>query len=306
MAGMRLLSAPCSCSGRQDVPCPAVQNALARQAVQWNTRTAHSRTRRRDARCSRLRASAAAAAVFDDLEVSIDGDLAALQEEGGAVFDVRPTLPKAVVRTRQAQRTSGRACLLHRRLALCRATATMRKPQLLSQMVSLQLTAHCMVFAAPRRTVTCDTSPASAEPALVTYPAGRAGAVLVDRSRWGRIRVSGDDRLRFLHGQSTADFLSLAPGQGTDTVGPRLPPGPLTAARPRRAAQHPPGLGPCGSAGGAPDRHECSRGFRPKLASGMAQAQRRAQARLRAVAAAARAGAAASAARDGGRRRRSS
>jgi len=58
-------------------------------------------------------------------------------------------------------------------------------------------------------------------------PAGRAGAVLVDRSRWGRIRVSGDDRLKFLHGQSTADFLSLAPGQGTDTVGPPLPPGPL-------------------------------------------------------------------------------
>ena len=45
-----------------------------------------------------------------------------------------------------------------------------------------------------------------------------AGVVLVDRSHWGRLRVSGADRLKFLHGQSTAHFLGLQPGQGMDTV----------------------------------------------------------------------------------------
>ena len=39
-----------------------------------------------------------------------------------------------------------------------------------------------------------------------------------DRSSWGFIRISGDDRLRFLHNQSTNDFQSLKPGQGCDTV----------------------------------------------------------------------------------------
>jgi tRNA-modifying protein YgfZ len=44
------------------------------------------------------------------------------------------------------------------------------------------------------------------------------GVVVSDRSGWGRIRVSDDDRLRFLHNQSTNDFQSLKPGQGCDTV----------------------------------------------------------------------------------------
>ncbi|KAK9810262.1 hypothetical protein WJX72_007511 [[Myrmecia] bisecta] len=44
------------------------------------------------------------------------------------------------------------------------------------------------------------------------------GAVVVNQSHWGRLRVSGDDRLTFLHGQSTNDFKSLRPGQGCDTV----------------------------------------------------------------------------------------
>jgi len=39
-----------------------------------------------------------------------------------------------------------------------------------------------------------------------------------NRSRWGRIKVSDNDRLRFLHNQSTNDFESLKPGQGCDTV----------------------------------------------------------------------------------------
>lgn len=44
------------------------------------------------------------------------------------------------------------------------------------------------------------------------------GVAVYDRSHWGRIKVSGDDRLRFLHNQSTNDFQSLKPGQGCDTV----------------------------------------------------------------------------------------
>jgi len=44
------------------------------------------------------------------------------------------------------------------------------------------------------------------------------GVVVSDRSDWGVIRISNDDRLRFLHNQSTNDFESLKPGQGCDTV----------------------------------------------------------------------------------------
>ncbi|MBD2091622.1 folate-binding protein YgfZ [Microcoleus sp. FACHB-1515] len=42
--------------------------------------------------------------------------------------------------------------------------------------------------------------------------------VVVDQSHWGRIQVSGDDRLRFLHNQTTNDLQSLKPGQGCETV----------------------------------------------------------------------------------------
>ncbi|NJR38706.1 MAG: folate-binding protein YgfZ [Leptolyngbyaceae cyanobacterium CSU_1_4] len=45
---------------------------------------------------------------------------------------------------------------------------------------------------------------------------GKAG--LCDRSHWGRIQVTGDDRLRFLHNQTTHDFNLLKSGQGCDTV----------------------------------------------------------------------------------------
>ncbi|KAK4271169.1 hypothetical protein QN277_019901 [Acacia crassicarpa] len=44
------------------------------------------------------------------------------------------------------------------------------------------------------------------------------GAVVVDLSHFGRIRVSGEDRIQFLHNQSTANFECLQPGQGCDTV----------------------------------------------------------------------------------------
>lgn len=48
--------------------------------------------------------------------------------------------------------------------------------------------------------------------------AAREGVVVYDRSNWGIIRVADDDRLRFLHNQSTNDFQSLKPGEGCDTV----------------------------------------------------------------------------------------
>ncbi len=38
--------------------------------------------------------------------------------------------------------------------------------------------------------------------------AAREGVAICDRSLWGRIRVSDDDRIRFLHNQSTNDFQS--------------------------------------------------------------------------------------------------
>lgn len=48
--------------------------------------------------------------------------------------------------------------------------------------------------------------------------AAEQGVAVCDRSNWGRIKVSDQDRLRFLHNQSTNDIQSLKPGQGCDTV----------------------------------------------------------------------------------------
>lgn len=48
--------------------------------------------------------------------------------------------------------------------------------------------------------------------------ASREGVILCDRTHWGRLEVSGEDRLRFLHNQSTNNFNILQPGQGCDTV----------------------------------------------------------------------------------------
>lgn len=45
-----------------------------------------------------------------------------------------------------------------------------------------------------------------------------AGCGLIDRSDWGVLEIGGDDRLRFLHNQSTNAFQSLQPGQGCETV----------------------------------------------------------------------------------------
>jgi folate-binding protein YgfZ len=48
--------------------------------------------------------------------------------------------------------------------------------------------------------------------------AARQGVAIVDLSPWGRLIISGDDRLRYLHNQSTNDFQRLKPGEGCDTV----------------------------------------------------------------------------------------
>ncbi|XP_042484029.1 putative transferase At1g60990, chloroplastic [Macadamia integrifolia] len=42
--------------------------------------------------------------------------------------------------------------------------------------------------------------------------------VVVDLTHFGRIRVTGEDRIQFLQNQSTANFESLREGQGCDTV----------------------------------------------------------------------------------------
>jgi len=48
--------------------------------------------------------------------------------------------------------------------------------------------------------------------------AARAGVALCDRSHWGLIQVADEDRIRFLHNQSTNDFQRQKPGEGCDTV----------------------------------------------------------------------------------------
>ncbi|OCQ90539.1 glycine cleavage system protein T [Nostoc sp. MBR 210] len=52
----------------------------------------------------------------------------------------------------------------------------------------------------------------------IAIQAAKEGVAVCDRSFWGRIRVADDDRIRFLHNQSTNDFQSRKPGQGCDTV----------------------------------------------------------------------------------------
>ncbi|KAL5730184.1 hypothetical protein ACHQM5_003036 [Ranunculus cassubicifolius] len=44
------------------------------------------------------------------------------------------------------------------------------------------------------------------------------GVSVVDLSHFGRIRVTGDDRIQFLHNQTTTNFEGLSDGQGCDTV----------------------------------------------------------------------------------------
>ncbi|XHU96678.1 MAG: folate-binding protein YgfZ [cyanobacterium endosymbiont of Rhopalodia gibba] len=44
------------------------------------------------------------------------------------------------------------------------------------------------------------------------------GAVICDRSHWGLLKLTGDDRLRFLHNQTTNNINQLKPGLACDTV----------------------------------------------------------------------------------------
>ncbi len=44
------------------------------------------------------------------------------------------------------------------------------------------------------------------------------GVILCDRSDWGLLKITGEDRLRYIHNQSTNNFESLKSGQGCDTV----------------------------------------------------------------------------------------
>jgi tRNA-modifying protein YgfZ len=42
--------------------------------------------------------------------------------------------------------------------------------------------------------------------------------ILIDRSDWGLLELKGEDRLRFLHNQTTSAIESLKPGQGCETI----------------------------------------------------------------------------------------
>jgi folate-binding protein YgfZ len=53
---------------------------------------------------------------------------------------------------------------------------------------------------------------------LQGYAAARKGAALIDRSRRGRLVVSGPDRAAFLQGLLTNDIVALKPGQGCYAV----------------------------------------------------------------------------------------
>ena len=48
--------------------------------------------------------------------------------------------------------------------------------------------------------------------------AAKEGVVICDLSHWGRLEISGQDRVRFLHNQSTNNFNILQPGEGCETV----------------------------------------------------------------------------------------
>ncbi len=50
------------------------------------------------------------------------------------------------------------------------------------------------------------------------YRAAQTGCVLIDASAWGRLRVTGKNRVDFLHRLSTNDLLKLQAGQGAGTV----------------------------------------------------------------------------------------
>jgi folate-binding protein YgfZ len=52
----------------------------------------------------------------------------------------------------------------------------------------------------------------------IALEAARTGVALYDATHWGRIQVTGGDRLQFLHNQSTNRIQPLQPGEGCETV----------------------------------------------------------------------------------------
>ncbi len=48
--------------------------------------------------------------------------------------------------------------------------------------------------------------------------AASSGVALIDRSHWGLLEMTGGDRLRFIHNQTTNSFTQRQPGEGCDTV----------------------------------------------------------------------------------------
>lgn len=46
----------------------------------------------------------------------------------------------------------------------------------------------------------------------------QSGVAICDRTHWGRLQVSDQDRLAFLHNQTTNAFKALQPGEGCETV----------------------------------------------------------------------------------------
>jgi tRNA-modifying protein YgfZ len=50
------------------------------------------------------------------------------------------------------------------------------------------------------------------------FEAAYSQAVIYDRSHWGLLKLTGDDRLRFLHNQTTNNINKLKPGLACDTV----------------------------------------------------------------------------------------
>ncbi|MDJ0688281.1 MAG: folate-binding protein [Xenococcaceae cyanobacterium MO_188.B32] len=53
---------------------------------------------------------------------------------------------------------------------------------------------------------------------ILGLSAAKTEVAIVDRSHWGLLKISGEDRLRYLHNQSTNDINRLKPGEGCDTV----------------------------------------------------------------------------------------
>lgn len=60
--------------------------------------------------------------------------------------------------------------------------------------------------------------PISFNNAAAALEAVSTGTALVDRSHWGVIQMTGGDRLRFIHNQTTNAFTQRQPGEGCDTV----------------------------------------------------------------------------------------